>query len=58
MAAEVKERMDECVARRRGAVAHWHGGMENGKRSHAEGQGRKKRGRESFLKGRRQRGQV
>ncbi len=42
MAAEVKERMDECVARRRGAVAHWHGGMENRKRSHGEGQERKK----------------
>lgn len=46
MAAEVKERMDECVARRRGAVAHWHGGMENRKRSHGEGQEKKKGGRE------------
>lgn len=46
MAGEVKERMDECVVRRRGAVAHWHGRMENRKRSHDEGRVRKKK----FLK--------
>lgn len=50
MAAGVKERMDECVARRRGTVALWHGGMENGKRRHGEGQEREERGRKSFLK--------
>ncbi len=51
LAAEVKERMDECVARRRGAVAHWHGGMENWKRSHGEGQESKRMGgRKSSLK--------
>lgn len=50
MAAEVKERMDECVARRRGAVAHWHGGTENSKRSHGEGQERKRGREEKFLK--------
>ncbi len=44
LAAEVKERMDECVARRREAVTHWHGGMENRKRSHGEGQQKKKKG--------------
>lgn len=51
MAAEVKGRMDECVARRRrGAVAHWQGGMENGKGSHGEGRERRKReGGKSFL---------
>lgn len=38
LAGEVKERMDGCVLRRSRVVAHWHGGMENGKRSHDEGQ--------------------
>lgn len=27
LAAEVKEGMHECVARRNGVVVHWHGGM-------------------------------
>ena len=45
--------MDECVARRREAVEHWHGGMESGRRSHGEGQARKREeGREGrfFIK--------
>lgn len=50
LAGEVKKGwMDECVVRK--SAAHWQGRMTNGKRSHGEGQKRKKRkGRESFLK--------
>lgn len=52
MAGEVKERMDECVARMRGAGALWQGGMKSRKRSH--GEGRERKGGFYFFKGRRQ----
>lgn len=42
MAAEVKKRMDECVAHRDVMVAHWHRGMESRKRSWSEGQERQR----------------
>lgn len=42
MAAEVKKRMDECVARRDVMVAHWHRGMESRKKRWSEGQERQR----------------